>query len=122
MLPQIYLAVNSSCEYFAVNNIIPINGGYVMKMDFDNLRDLLIFNIKYYRYVNNYSQEKLAELSKLSPRYITDVERGLHCPTIPKIESIAKSLNIEPYQLFINIDRDADIVNKINQGRQYNQK
>jgi len=61
-------------------------------------------------------------LSKLSPRYITDVERGLHCPTIPKIEKISKSLNIEPYQLFLNVERDADIVKKMNQGRQYNQK
>ena len=93
-----------------------------MMIEFDNLRELLIFNIKYYRYVNNYSQEKLAELSKLSPRYITDVERGLHCPTIPTIEAIAKSLNIEPYQLFVNIERDVDIVNKMKQGRQYNQK
>lgn len=93
-----------------------------MKINFNNLRDLLIYNIKYYRYLNNYSQERLSELSKLSPRYITDVERGLHCPTIPKIESIAKSLNIEPYQLFLNIDRDASIVDKINQSRQYNQK
>lgn len=93
-----------------------------MKIKFDNLKDLLIFNIKYYRYINNYSQEKLAELCKLSPRYLTDVERGLHCPTIPKIECIAKSLKIEPHQLFMNIDRDDDIVNKMNQGRQYNQK
>lgn len=93
-----------------------------MRIEFDNLKDLLIFNIKYYRYVNNYSQEKLAELSKLSPRYITDVERGLHCPTIPKIEDISKSLNIEPYELFINIDRNMDIVTKMKQGRQYNQK
>lgn len=93
-----------------------------MLIEFQSLRDLLIFNIKYYRYLNNYSQEKLAELSRLSPRYITDVERGLHCPTIPKIECIAKSLNIEPYQLFINPKRDIDIVNKMKQGRQYNQK
>lgn len=93
-----------------------------MILEFDNLKDLLIYNIKYYRYLNNYSQEKLAELSKLSPRYITDVERGLHCPTIPKIESIANSLNVEPYQLFVNIERDIDIVNKMKQGRQYNQK
>jgi len=93
-----------------------------MKIEFDSLRDLLIFNIKYYRYVNNYSQEKLADLSQLSPRYITDVERGLHCPIIPKIENIAKSLNIEPYQLFINVERDIEIVNKMQQGRQYNQK
>lgn len=93
-----------------------------MRIEFNNLKDLLTFNIKYYRYVNNYSQEKLAELSKLSPRYITDVERGLHCPTIPKIESIAKSLNIEPYQLFVNDDRDENIINKMKSGRQYNQK
>lgn len=93
-----------------------------MKLKFENLKDLLIYNIKYYRYVNNYSQERLAELSKLSPRYITDVERGLHCPTIPKIESIAKSLNIEPHELFINVDRNPEVVNKMHQTRQYNQK
>lgn len=93
-----------------------------MKLKFDNLKDLLIYNIKYYRYVNNFSQERLAELSKLSPRYITDVERGMHCPTIPKIESIAKSLNIDPYILFVNVDRDVEIVNKMKQTRQYNQK
>ncbi len=93
-----------------------------MMVEFDTLKDLLIFNIKYYRYLNNYSQEKLAELSKLSPRYITDVERGLHCPTIPKIELIAESLNIEPYQLFVNVERDTEIVDKMARGRQYNQR
>lgn len=71
-----------------------------MKVEFNNLKDLLIFNIKYYRYLNNISQEKLAELCKLSPRYITDIERGLYCPTIPKIELIASVYNIEPYELF----------------------
>lgn len=93
-----------------------------MFIKFDNLKELLIFNIKYFRYVNNYSQEKLAELCKLSPRYITDIERGLHCPTIPKIEVIAKALNLEPHQLFMNIDRDKKVIDKINNSRQYNQK
>lgn len=93
-----------------------------MQVNFDNLRDLLIFNIKYYRYLNGLSQEKLAELCKLSPRYLTDIERGLHCPTIPKLEIIAKALNVEPYELFINKERDKDILNKINNSRQYNQR
>lgn len=93
-----------------------------MKLIFNNLKDLLVFNIKYYRYVNNFSQEKLAELCRLSPRYITDIERGKHCPTIPKLEIIAKSLNIEPYQLFLNEDRNEEIINKIKKNRQYNQK
>ena len=93
-----------------------------MHIEFNSLKDLLIFNIKYYRYMRNLSQEKLAELCSLTPRYITDVERGLHCPTIPKIEVIAKVFGIEPYQLFVNIDRDSDIINRMNKGRQYNQK
>ena len=93
-----------------------------MKVKFYCLKELLVFNIKYYRYINNFSQEKLAEKCKLTPRYITDVERGLHCPTIPKIESIANALNIEPYMLFMNTDRDELIVEKINNSRQYNQK
>ncbi len=93
-----------------------------MMLKFNSLKDLLVFNIKYYRYLNNYSQEKLAELSDLSPRYITDVERGLHCPTINKIETIANSLGVEPHLLFINNERDSEIVKKITNSRQYNQK
>ena len=85
-----------------------------MMLEFNNLKDLLIFNIKYYRYLNNISQEKLAELCSLSSRYITDIERGMHCPTINKIELIAKALNIEPYELFKNPKRNINIVNKIN--------
>ena len=93
-----------------------------MMLKFDSLKDLLTFNIKYYRYLNNYSQEKLAELCCLSPRYITDIERGLHCPTINKIETIANSLGMEPYLLFMNIERNNDIIEKINNTRQYTQK
>lgn len=93
-----------------------------MILDFKDLKELLVFNIKYYRYVNNISQEKLAEMCSLSSRYITDIERGLHCPTINKIELIAKALNIEPYILFQNVKRDKDIIDKIKNVRQYNQK
>ena len=46
-----------------------------MKIKFDNLKDLLIFNIKYYRYVNNLAQELLAEKSTLCPEYISRIER-----------------------------------------------
>ena len=93
-----------------------------MVLKFDNLKDLLIFNIKYYRYQNNLSQEKLAELCSLSSRYITDIERGLHCPTIPKLEIIAKALNIKPYILFQNPPRSQEIINKMQSTRQYNQR
>ncbi len=88
---------------------------------FNNLKELFTFNIKYYRYLNNLSQEKLAELCGLSPRYIADIETGRHMPTITKIEKLANVFNIEPYLLFKNIKRDKDIINKINNFRQYNQ-
>lgn len=93
-----------------------------MEIEFKNLKDLLIFNIKYYRYLKGISQEKLAELCKLSPRYITDIERGLHCPTIPKLELISRVLGIEPHILFVNSKRDEKIIEKIKSSRQYNQK
>lgn len=93
-----------------------------MKLEFNNLKELLIFNIKYYSYLNNISQEKLAELCSLSPKYITDIERGKHCPTINKIEIITNYLNIEPYVLFQNSNRKKEILEKINNTRRYNQK
>lgn len=92
-----------------------------MRLKFSKLSDLLIFNIKYYRYLNGYSQEKLAEMCKLSPRYLTDIERGIHCPPISKLEIIAKALNIEAYRLLMNEERDKDIVLKMKNARQYNQ-
>ena len=93
-----------------------------MKLEFSCLKDLLVFNIKYYRYINNISQEKLAEMCGFTSRYLTDIERGMHCPTINKLEIIAKVLNLEPYALFQNPARDKKIVEKMNVVRQYNQK
>ena len=57
-----------------------------MIVEFNDLSELLVFNIKYYRYINNYSQEKLAELSSLSSRYITDIERGLNDISITAVD------------------------------------
>ena len=93
-----------------------------MKLKFKTLPDLVAFNIKYYRYLNGYSQEKLAELCKLSPRYLTDIERGIHTPPISKLEVLAASLKIEPYKLLVNDDKGKSIINKMNFSCQYNQK
>lgn len=92
-----------------------------MDMEFRDLKELLIFNIKYYRYLNGISQEKLAEYCGVSPHYISDIEIGRHCPTINKIEIIAKCLNVEPYVLFQNLTRDDAVIKKIGGSRQYNQ-
>ena len=92
-----------------------------MIIEFKDLKELLTFNIKYYRYLNNMSQKKLAELCSFSARYLTDVERGKHTPIINKIEIIAKALNVEQYQLFQNPKRNKELIQKINSSRQYNQ-
>ena len=93
-----------------------------MFINFNNLKELFCYNIRYYRYLNNYSQEKLSELCSLSSRYITDIENGKHFPTIEKIEIIPKALNLEAYKLFMNFDRNEDIMRKLKNSRQYNQK
>ena len=91
------------------------------KIEFNNLEELLSFNIKYYRYLNGLSREKLSELTNLVPSYISDIERGRHMPTIKNIANIAKALDIEPYILLKNVERDNEILSKINSTRQYNQ-
>lgn len=65
------------------------------------LIDIFRKNIRYYRFVKNYSQEKLGEQSGLSTHYISDIERGKYSPAIPTLERIAKALDIEPHLLFI---------------------
>lgn len=65
-----------------------------------SLTDIFRKNIKYYRFMKGYSQEKLGEKSGLSTHYISDIEQGKYSPSIPTIESLAKALEIEPYLLF----------------------
>lgn len=84
-----------------------------MKIEFNSLSELFSFNIKYYRYLNNYSQEKLAELCDLSPRYISDIERGRKWFVFSNVVRIAKVFNIE---------RDINIIKRMKYSRQYNQK
>ena len=66
------------------------------------LKQIFGKNVKYYRFKNHYTQEKLASLINSSPKYISRIELGQHNPSLEMIEKIAKALNIEPNQLFIN--------------------
>ena len=69
--------------------------------DMMNLKIILGKNIKFYRYKNRLTQEKLAEILDVSPNYIGRIERGQHNPSLEKITKIAYALNIEVFQLFI---------------------
>jgi transcriptional regulator with XRE-family HTH domain len=64
----------------------------------DNLQRLGEF-IKAQRQINQMSQRELARLSDLSDTYMSQLERGLHEPSIRVLRALAASLGIHPNQL-----------------------
>ena len=66
-----------------------------------DLRTTFGKNLKYYRFKNNFSQEKLAELADISTNYVSQTELGQHSVDFLVIERLSKALNIEPFQLFL---------------------
>ena len=58
---------------------------------------------------NNDTQEKLAELSNSTPKYISDLERGKFYPSFSKIVDLANAFEIEPYQLLMPNHLDDEI-------------
>lgn len=49
------------------------------------------------------SQEKFAEICDMHRTYIGAIERGEKSPTLTTIEKIAIGLDVEIYELFINL-------------------
>jgi len=64
-----------------------------------NLRKIVSANVKHYRRKLGYTQEKLAELCDLSPRYVSDIENVRGNIPLDTIEAIASALCVEPYML-----------------------
>ena len=60
---------------------------------------LLGKNVKYFRYKNNLTQEKLAERCDLSPRYISDIENGNGNISIDTLTKLSEILNVKTYDL-----------------------
>ena len=63
------------------------------------VQEVFCINLKWYRFNLGLSQERLAELSNTTPKYISDLERGKFCPSLSKLQEIAKALQIEAYEL-----------------------
>ena len=82
-------------------------------------KKLLGKRIKELRKNAGYTQEKLAELIDIETSSLSGIESGRHFPSLPTIEKIANTLNIEMKTLFdFNhlqpVDKmKADIVNNI---------
>lgn len=65
------------------------------------LKEVFCINLKWYRFDLGFTQEKLAELSNSTPKYISDLERGKFYPSISKLVDLANALNLEPYELLM---------------------
>lgn len=66
------------------------------------LQERFAINLKWYRLERNFTQEKLAELSNLTAKYISDLERCKYSPSLARVQDLANALEIEPYVLFMN--------------------
>jgi transcriptional regulator with XRE-family HTH domain len=58
-------------------------------------------HIRSQRRFNQLSQRELARLADLSDTYMSQLERGLHEPSIRVLRSLAKSLGIKPNELIM---------------------
>jgi len=65
-----------------------------------DINQLFIVNIKKWRKIMGFSQEKLAEKCGAAHSYIRQLESGKGHPSFAFIGKIADALQIEPYQLF----------------------
>ena len=59
-------------------------------------------NLKYFRFIKHYTQEKLAELTETSVTYISQLELGHHTPSFDKLELLSKALDVKPYEFYVD--------------------
>jgi len=67
-----------------------------------NLRETFAHNLKKKRRDCGFSQAKLAEMVNVSTHHIATIETARNYPTLDLVERMAKALNIEIYELFID--------------------
>ena len=65
-----------------------------------NIRDKIGSRIKSLRRAKGYSQEKLAEVIGISPKYLSSIERGQENPTLDLFIRLSQGLKVELYEIF----------------------
>jgi len=61
--------------------------------------------IKSFRKKNNYSQEKLSEISSLDRSFISLLENGKKQPSLVTIFQLAKSFNTTPSKILVAVEK-----------------
>jgi transcriptional regulator with XRE-family HTH domain len=76
------------------------------------LQDAFIRNLRFFRTKKGLSQLKFSEMINLSPNYLNAVENGKNFPSPEVIQTIADTLEILPYQLFLEHPVDGSTVHQ----------
>ena len=75
-----------------------------MREDLEPIRRILAGNIRKYRKILGYSQEKLAEKALLSAQTLNDIEGCRRWVSAATLTKLAKALHIAEYQLLVPDD------------------
>jgi transcriptional regulator with XRE-family HTH domain len=65
------------------------------------LQETFIRNLRFFRTKRGFSQLKFSEMIGISPNYLNAVENGKNFPSPEVLQNIANTLDIFPYQLFL---------------------
>lgn len=77
-------------------------------------KDLLAFNSKYFRLVQEWSQLQLAEQAGISRRLVERIEVGKANPSLENLEKLADAFGVEMADLFA---QRAEFTARLNKGR-----
>ena len=69
-------------------------------MEDQELKDVLGKNIKFFRSLRRLSQADLAEKSGISITFLSNIERGNNFPLSGTLCNLAKTLDVEVFELF----------------------
>ena len=64
-----------------------------------SLKDRFRTSVRHFRFEKKLSQEQLAELSNLTDKYISDIERGKTTPSLNTIDLISQALGLDVLEL-----------------------
>jgi transcriptional regulator with XRE-family HTH domain len=93
--------------------------GYLLEGIMVKLQQTFIKNLRQEREAAKLTQEKLAEKTGISHKYLNAIELGYKFPSIQTIENLAKALEIAPFRLFVSTEQEqrippADLLGKYN--------
>lgn len=87
-----------------------------MRLNKKDVKIIFQENLRYYRIQNKLTQEDLAEKAGLTPKYISDLERGKFLPSFEKLEDLAIAFDIDAYKLLKDENDITDIPNRLDKA------